>query len=132
LKLDYFSSYFWRVRGHNSTGYSDWSNFWSFETEEEGYVEDLNTQSDSYYLNDNVPNPFVNTTSIEFGVPKSCFVSLNIYNEIGILVSKVISENLNSGTYRAVLSANDFVNGVYYYRLQAGNYSAMKKLVVVK
>jgi hypothetical protein len=85
----------------------------------------------------NYPNPFNQMTKIEFTVPKSGFVSLNIYDILGRKVRTLVSEHLSSG-YKSVLwdgrnnAGKEVSSGIYFYQLRTGDYSETKKLVLLK
>ncbi len=83
-------------------------------------------------LSQNYPNPFNPTTVIRYAVPKSVHVKLNIYNSIGERVKTLINENKKAGTYNVTFSGSYLPSGVYFYHLLAGEYSAVKKFVLLK
>jgi len=70
-----------------------------------------------YVLAEAYPNPFNPVTNIKFSLPASGLVSLKIYNLVGQEVAKLVSEELNSGTYTYSWNASGFSSGVYFYRL---------------
>jgi hypothetical protein len=90
-----------------------------------------------FTLFQNHPNPFNQTTKIEFTLAKSGFVSLNIYDILGRKVRTLVSQHVSSG-HKSVLwdgkdnSGNDVASGIYFYRVRAGNLSETKKLVLLK
>jgi len=85
-----------------------------------------------YSLQQNFPNPFNPTTNISFDIPSQSFVFLKIFDIIGREVSTLVSEELPAGHYSRQWSAINFPSGVYFYRLQAGNYVEVKKLILLK
>ncbi len=85
-----------------------------------------------YALEQNYPNPFNPTTTIKFSIPTDEFVSLKVYNILGKEVAQIINENLKAGIHKAVFSAHNFTSGVYFCKIDAGNYSAVKKIVLLK
>jgi uncharacterized Ntn-hydrolase superfamily protein len=87
---------------------------------------------DKISLLQNYPNPFNPETSIRFGINKSSMVSLIIYNVLGEEVKILVNENLSSGTYEISWLADNNPSGVYYYRLQAGDYIETKKMLLLK
>ena len=95
-------------------------------------------EATSYALNQNYPNPFNPSTTIEFAVPKASNVTLSIYDASGQLVYKLVNGYYPAGTYRAdwngtIHEANQLApSGVYFYRIQAGDYTASKKMVLMK
>ena len=86
----------------------------------------------SYGLAQNYPNPFNPSTTIEFSLPKSGFVSLKIYNALGGLVAVVVNENLPVGKYRIRWSASQAASGMYFYQLQTGEFRETKRLILMK
>jgi hypothetical protein len=85
-----------------------------------------------YQLLQNYPNPFNPTTIIEFSLPQSGFVTLKIYNVLGEELATLVSENLNIGNYRYEWDAKDFASGVYLYRLVAGDYVQLRKMILLR
>jgi N-acetylneuraminic acid mutarotase len=86
----------------------------------------------SFALEQNYPNPFNPTTAIEFSIPKSAFVSLKIYNILGEEVATLVSEKLVTGRYKYNWDASALASGVYFYRIQAGNYVEAKKMILLR
>ena len=86
----------------------------------------------SYALEQNYPNPFNPTTNIEFSIPKSVFVTLKVYNILGEEVATLVSERLTSGTYKYDWDARSMASGVYLYRIQAGTFQQIKKMILIK
>ncbi len=74
----------------------------------------------SFNLSQNYPNPFNPSTTIEFSIPQTGFVTLNVYNILGEMVATLVNEELNVGTYTTHWNASGVASGVYLYRLQAG------------
>ncbi len=86
----------------------------------------------SYTLEQNYPNPFNPTTTIEFALPQTGFVTLTIYNILGEKVTTLVSERLTAGKYKYDWDASGLANGVYLYRLEAGSFKQTKKLILLK
>ena len=90
-----------------------------------------------FALFQNHPNPFNQTTKIEFTLAKSGFVSLSIYDLLGRRVRTLASEHLPSG-YKSVLwdgrndSGEDVASGIYFYQLRVRDFSETKTLVILK
>jgi hypothetical protein len=77
-----------------------------------------------YSLSQNYPNPINPSTTIEFTLPKSAFVTLKVYNLLGEEVATLVSENLSAGKYKYLWDASctgGMASGVYLYRLKAGD-----------
>jgi photosystem II stability/assembly factor-like uncharacterized protein len=86
----------------------------------------------SFALGQNYPNPFNPTTTIEFALPKSAFVTLRVYDVLGRQVGKLVNKKLSPGTYTRQWDARDLASGVYFYRLSAGEFSQTKKLILLR
>jgi len=83
-------------------------------------------------LHQNYPNPFNPSTTIEFALPKTDFVTLTIYNVTGEKVATLVAENLTAGSYKYQWNAVGLASGVYFYQLQAGNFKQSKKLLLLR
>jgi hypothetical protein len=83
-------------------------------------------------LEQNYPNPFNPSTKIQFSIPHSSHVILNIYNVLGQEIATLVSQELAAGTYSTKWSADGKASGIYYYRLQAGSFVETKKLVLLR
>jgi hypothetical protein len=98
-------------------------------------VSGIATESVPYEfaLRQNYPNPFNPTTTIAFVLAKEATVNLNIYDLTGREVALLVNnESLKAGNYIRVWNATEMPTGVYLCRIQAGDFSALKKLVLVK
>jgi hypothetical protein len=85
-----------------------------------------------FSLEQNYPNPFNPSTNISFSVPNKAFITLKVFDALGREVSILVSEELAGGRYERLWSAANLPSGVYFYRLQAGEYLETKKMVVLK
>jgi len=86
----------------------------------------------NFHLYQNYPNPFNPTTTIEFALPQSNFVTLKIYNILGEEVATLVSEKLTARRYKYEWDAGSLASGVYLYRIQADNFVQVKKMVLIK
>jgi photosystem II stability/assembly factor-like uncharacterized protein len=85
-----------------------------------------------YSLSQNFPNPFNLTTTIEFDVPKSGYITLKVYNVLGGEVATLVDDVLIPGRYAARFNAAGLASGVYFYRLQAGNFVQVRKMILLR
>jgi len=85
-----------------------------------------------YSLSQNYPNPFNPTTNFEFRIPKSEFVSLKVYDILGREVATLVNEVKQPGGYTVQWDASRQSSGVYFYRLQAGSFVNVKKLILLR
>jgi hypothetical protein len=76
-----------------------------------------------YDLAQNYPNPFNPTTLITYSIPKSSNVIVKVYNVLGKLITTLVNENQEAGIYKVNFDARGLSNGIYFYKIQAGNYS---------
>jgi Secretion system C-terminal sorting domain len=85
-----------------------------------------------FRLAQNYPNPFNPSTTIEFAIPNISKVSLKVYNVHGQEVTTLANDEFTAGTYSINWNASGLSSGVYFYSIQAGNFSQTKKLLLVK
>jgi hypothetical protein len=86
----------------------------------------------SYQLYQNYPNPFNPATKIKFDLPKEGFVTLKVYDILGREVAVLVNQQLQAGSKEYEFNAINLPSGVYFYKLKAGDFTATKKLVLVK
>jgi hypothetical protein len=86
----------------------------------------------TYSLLHNYPNPFNPVTAIGFQLSAYSFVSLKVYDVTGREVAALVSENLPAGSYRYEWDASGLASGVYLYRLKAGEFAEVHKMVLMK
>jgi hypothetical protein len=86
----------------------------------------------NFSLSQNYPNPFNPTTIISYSIPKSAVVTLKVYDVLGKEIAILINGNQNVGTYNVSFDASHFSSGVYFYQLMSGNYTSIKKMIILK
>lgn len=87
---------------------------------------------DSYKLAQNYPNPFNPITTIRYSIPESGNVSLKVYDILGNEVASLVNEEKARGVYSVTFDASNLSSGVYFYKIQAGNYFETKKMLLIK
>jgi len=87
---------------------------------------------EGFRLAQNYPNPFNPTTNIQFSVSGNNLVILKVYDITGKLISTLVSQNLNAGTYNVDFDASKLTSGIYFYRLISGDFSDVKKMVLIR
>jgi hypothetical protein len=92
---------------------------------------DLNLP-DKFQLAQNYPNPFNPTTSIKYSLASKSKVELKIYNILGKEIVTLVNNFQDAGNYEVKFNAQNLSSGVYFYELNAGNFSAKKKMVLLK
>ncbi len=86
----------------------------------------------SYVLAQNYPNPFNPVTTIKYELPKTEYVTLTVYNIMGQVVTKLVDRTVEAGYHEAVWDASKLASGVYIYKLTAGNFTSVKRMMLVK
>lgn len=85
-----------------------------------------------YSLAQNYPNPFNPATQIKFSVPKAVNVSLKVYDILGKEVATLVNEMTQPGFHTVDFDASNLATGIYFYRIDAGEFSSVKKMMLVK
>jgi len=86
----------------------------------------------SFGISQNYPNPFNPTTTIKYSVPEESFVSIKVYDILGRLVASLIDEEKPAGYHEVTFNAVSIASGTYFYRMDAGNFIDVKKLIILK
>ncbi len=92
---------------------------------------------DSYSLSDAYPNPFNPETTIEFGLPTDGYVKVDVYNTAGQLVNSLVDKDLSAGAYKTTWDAmteegQQVSSGVYFYRMEAGDFTDTRSMTLLK
>ncbi len=85
-----------------------------------------------FYLAQNFPNPFNPTTTITFSIPKTSYVTVRVFDMLGRDVATLAAAEFSAGVHVIVWNADRFASGVYFYRIEAGQYRAIKKMILTK
>ncbi|MFI5251175.1 MAG: T9SS type A sorting domain-containing protein [Bacteroidota bacterium] len=85
-----------------------------------------------FSLSQNYPNPFNPTTTISYALPQSAHVTLEVYNTLGERVALLVDEQEHAGYHNVEFRTTGLASGVYYYRISAGSFMDVKKLVLMK
>jgi hypothetical protein len=85
-----------------------------------------------FELSQNYPNPFNPSTTIQYSLPASGSVTLKVYNIVGQEVATLVDNYQTAGSYQAQFDASRLSTGVYFYTLKAGNFSQVKKMMLLK
>lgn len=89
--------------------------------------------TNQFGLSQNYPNPFNPNTTINFQLPKSSFVKLTVFDNLGREVKTIINKFLAAGNYKEVFSAQNFSSGVYFYTIQIGKeFHKTRKMILLK
>ncbi len=85
-----------------------------------------------FSLLQNYPNPFNPVTTVAYALPRAGRVKLVVYNALGEEVSTVIDAAQDAGYYTTTISAENLASGVYFYRLMAGEFNAVRKMLLIR
>lgn len=101
-----------------------------------GEILGLQTVSNSipkeFDISQNYPNPFNPSTQISFDIPKGAYVDLVVYDQLGREIEQLVNEELKPGSYKFEWNASQYPSGIYFYRLQAGDFADTKKMILIK
>ncbi len=95
-----------------------------------GSVEDV--IPNEYSLEQNYPNPFNPTTTIKFSLPEASNVKLTVYNALGQKVAELVNSTLSAGSHSVNWDATNVSSGLYFYEISSNNFSAVKKMMLMK
>jgi hypothetical protein len=95
-------------------------------------IEFVYTTPSEFLLSQNYPNPFNPLTSIQYQFPEKEFVTIRVFDVLGKEVATLVNEEKPAGTYEVIFNASDYSGGVYFYRIQAGNFVEIKKMMLMK
>jgi hypothetical protein len=85
-----------------------------------------------YALHQNYPNPFNPETSIMFDVMEATDVKLTVFNPLGQTVATLVNGAMESGRHTVTFDGSRYTSGLYYYRLEAGDFTAIRKMILMK
>lgn len=114
------------VPGLPYTGYELWKIGYSATS------IDSESKNIDFRLNQNYPNPFNPSTTITYSISEQANVSLKIFDVLGEEVKVLLNERKPKGSYQIEFDASTLPSGIYFYRLQSGDYLETKKLVLIK
>jgi hypothetical protein len=137
LPLGYYTTYYWQVL-EVVPNCNTWGPLWHFTTEQiPVLVTDTITLPLDYALEQNYPNPFNPSTVIRFQIPgqarnDNVLVTLKVYDVLGREVTTLVNEEKEAGRYEVEFNAASLPSGIYFYRMEAGTFVDVKKMIVIK
>ncbi|MBM4158617.1 MAG: T9SS type A sorting domain-containing protein [Ignavibacteria bacterium] len=87
---------------------------------------------ETYSLSQNYPNPFNPVTAINFTIPKQQFVTLKVYDILGREVALLVNGLKSPGEHTVNFDGSNFSSGIYYYRIESGDFTDVKKMILIK
>jgi hypothetical protein len=124
-------SFTWKVRAQNAADFGRYSESWTFvrlttsAAQQDGIPKE-------YALYQNYPNPFNPTTKIRYALPKQSSVSVRVYNALGQEVRSFTSGIEAAGYHEMWFDGSGLASGLYFYRIRAGEFGAVKSMLLVK
>jgi len=102
----------------------------------QGLITSVNTNQNkipvNYILSQNFPNPFNNSTTLKYRLPKNCYVTLNLYNIRGQKVRALFNGFKQAGSHTLRVNGDDLPSGLYFYRIRAGNFIETRRMLLLK
>ena len=116
------------------------SNIWAVGTintiSKYGLTNNLKNNSsqipEGFSIHQNYPNPFNPTTNIKFDIQKTSLTKLIIYDALGREIATLVNEVLKAGSYEVSWDGSNYTSGVYFYRIQTGDFIETKKMLLMK
>ena len=140
--LDYETSYYWRVRPVNDPcDVAVWSMIWQFTTPEEDSeppdptkigVNPVPIKRFTWGLVQNYPNPFNPLTLIRYELERESAVTIKVFNVMGQEVETLVDATRPAGKYEVQWDGSKFASGIYTYRISAGNFTEVKRMILTK
>ncbi|MBU1920725.1 T9SS type A sorting domain-containing protein, partial [bacterium] len=85
-----------------------------------------------YALHQNYPNPFNPETSISFDLAEAGMVKLTVFNPLGQTAATLVNGTMASGRHTIAFDGTNLTSGLYYYRMEAGDFTAVRKMILMK
>ena len=85
-----------------------------------------------FSLEQNFPNPFNPSTTINFSIPETSFVTLKIFNSLGEEIESLASEELGAGNYKYDWNANNLPSGIYFHKIHSNEFTHNRKMILIK
>lgn len=109
-----------------------WMHTWIGSESFVSVEEDNSNVATSFELKNNYPNPFNPSTTIAYSIPAASNVKIEVFNVLGQKVYTAVNAKQDAGNHKVTFNAKDLASGIYFYRLKAGNFSQVKKMMLMK
>ena len=116
------SKYYYRLKQIDNDGVYEYSKI----------IEVSISKPNTFALAQNYPNPFNPNTVISYTLPSESYVTLNVYNILGSQVASLVYEEQTKGEYKVTFDASNLSSGIYFYKLSAGNFIQLRKMILLK
>ena len=122
--------YYWRIKGVNNIGESEYSETRRFY---KGTITSVETEiPGEFTLSQNYPNPFNPSTTIEFSTNKNALIEIDLYNILGEKIKTIYKKETNRGQHKISFRAGGLSSGIYFYSMRAGDFIEIKKMSILK
>ena len=122
-------NYTYRIKAYKDSLESEYSNEASFLVDVKNETQKIPTV---YSLSQNYPNPFNPATKIKFGLPKAGFTKISVYDLLGREIMTLINNELKAGYHEINIDAHNLPSGIYLYKIQLGDFTQTKKMILMK
>jgi hypothetical protein len=119
----------YRIKAYKDSLESGYSNEASFLVDVKSETNEIPRE---YSLSQNYPNPFNPTTKIKFGLPKAGFTRITVYDLLGREIMTLINNELKAGYHNINIDAHNLPSGIYLYKIQSGDFTQTKKMILMK
>jgi hypothetical protein len=86
----------------------------------------------AYQLDQNYPNPFNPSTTIRYSIPEAGLVTVKVFNLLGQEVATLVNTQQATGAYEVSFDASQLSSGIYFYSIEVNNFTATKKMILMK
>jgi hypothetical protein len=105
----------------------DFDGTFTYSEEVEVFTQPLN-----FSISQNYPNPFNPNTIIKYEIPKTTNVKIDVFDMLGRIIDNIVNEEKSAGRYELEFDGSSLSSGVYYYRMQAGDFVSIRKMLMLK
>ena len=117
----------------SSTGSGTYTDYATIKYSQSTGIRQISSNiPEEFSLSQNYPNPFNPVTNLEFGISDLGFVSLKVYDILGKEIITLVNEKLSPGNYKVEFDGRGFTSGVYFYRLNIGEFTDTKRMILIK
>jgi uncharacterized delta-60 repeat protein len=117
----------------SGSGHGNEANYKLIKYSQSPYViQNRSETPTSFSLSQNYPNPFNPVTNIKFDIPNASNVKLTVFDITGREIAELVNQQLETGTYNVDFDASHLATGTYFYRIEAGDFKEVKKMLMVK
>ena len=100
--------------------------------ESEAVNVEVNSRPVEYTLKQNYPNPFNPSTIVEYSIPENRNVKIEIFNALGEEITTLVNGFKQAGDYKVKFDASALSSGIYYYRIESGNFVKTRKMILLR